>query len=234
MSTIKQKIRIYLNSVLLIAISLIACCSPCYGTQTDLEGQKKLAGQRYEDHIWEGFLNSERDKEVYPKRVIKFLALKNGDVVADIGAGSGYFTFRLARAVGPQGVVYAVDIQPEGLAYIQRRITDRDLNPYNNIYCIVNKPYDVCLQDASLDLAFLSDVHFYRFGILTRMNEEMIRSIYEAVKPGGRLAVIEKRERDGHYTSESIIRKNFERAGFKFIRSYKFMKTSFFLLFKKN
>src|SRR5215475_2165640 len=67
----------------------------------------------------------EREKEEQPSKLIELLKLKAGDVVADIGAGSGYHTFRMAERVGPNGKVFAVDIQPEMLALIRQKMKER-------------------------------------------------------------------------------------------------------------
>lgn len=233
MLTRKYNTGFWLKLVLLAGALWMQGCFFSDRTQLELQEENQLLAQRYDDSTWKAFLNVKRDKDIQPERVIELLDLRNGNTVADIGAGSGYFTFRLARAVGPQGIVYALDIQPEGLVYIRQKNNDTHANPYNNIYCIINKPDDTCLLDESLDLAFLCDVHFYRFSRLTKINEDMIRSIFKAVKAGGRLAVIEKKMRHDFSTSEDIIRKNFEESGFKFSRSYKLMNTHFFLIFQK-
>ena len=82
------------------------------------------------------------------------LGLKPGDTVADLGAGSGYFTLRFAKAVGPQGKVYAVDVAPEMLDYIRQRAQDDDVK---NIQLLQAFPHDPQLPLASVDMIFICD-----------------------------------------------------------------------------
>jgi ubiquinone/menaquinone biosynthesis C-methylase UbiE len=89
-----------------------------------------------------------------PEEVMARLGLKPGETVADIGAGSGYFTVRLARAVGPSGRVYAVDIDQRMLEYIQQRAKKDHLE---NIQTILADAHDPKLAPASVDLIFICD-----------------------------------------------------------------------------
>jgi ubiquinone/menaquinone biosynthesis C-methylase UbiE len=95
-----------------------------------------------------------RDAYQRPHEVITALKLKEGEVVADIGAGSGYFTFRLARHVGDTGRVYAVDVGPDMIVHLNRRVRDLKMT---NVVTILSAPDDPLLMDASIDRFFICD-----------------------------------------------------------------------------
>src|SRR2546423_12131521 len=98
----------------------------------------------------------EREKEERSSLLLKSLRLKPGEVLADVGAGSGYFTFPLAERVGPDGKVYAVDIQPEMLALIRQRMKARKVT---NVVPVKGTETDPKLPDAAVDLILLVDVY---------------------------------------------------------------------------
>lgn len=130
----------------------------------------------------------DRDGEEQPERVIEAMGLAGGEVVADLGAGSGYFTFRLARAVGKTGKVLAVDIQDEMLEMIRRRATAMVINNVEEIKDTATDPH---LPRATIDLVLMVDVYHeldYPYEVMTK--------VYEALKPGGRVVFVEYRKED--------------------------------------
>jgi ubiquinone/menaquinone biosynthesis C-methylase UbiE len=129
-----------------------------------------------------------REQEEQPARLLKALKIKQGEKIADIGAGSGFFTFRLSRLVGSKGKVYAVDIQPEMLAIIRKRMNDQNLT---NIKLVRGTEKDPGLPDDSVDMILLVDV-YHEFGY----PHEMTRAMVKALKPGGRLVFVEYRMED--------------------------------------
>src|SRR2546428_3303981 len=98
----------------------------------------------------------EREQEEQPGKLLPALKFKEGDVVADIGAGSGYLTFRMAKLVGKTGKVYAVDIQPEMLDLIRKRMKDRNVA---NVEPVQGTETDPKLPAASVDLIIMVDVY---------------------------------------------------------------------------
>jgi ubiquinone/menaquinone biosynthesis C-methylase UbiE len=126
------------------------------------------------------------DREVYAKRleIVRAVALKPGDAVADIGAGTGLFTYLFAEQVGPKGTVYAVDIAPAFVKYIgeqaKRRGQDRIVKT------VLNAPDSVELPAGSIDVAFTCDTYHH-----FEHPERMLLSIHRALRPGGRLVVID-------------------------------------------
>jgi ubiquinone/menaquinone biosynthesis C-methylase UbiE len=130
----------------------------------------------------------DREQEERPSRAIRALELEPGDVVADVGAGSGYYTERLARAVGPAGKVYATDIQPEMLAMTERRVKNARLA---NVELVLGTEDDPRLPAGVLDLVLMVDVYHE-----LQRPQEMLRRIKPALTPGGRLVLIEFRKED--------------------------------------
>lgn len=140
-------------------------------------------------HLGAGWLERpEREREEQPAKLMKALKLRPGQVVADIGAGSGYFTFRITSEVGPKGKVYAVDIQKEMLDLIRKRMRD---NRVTNVEPILGTITDPKLPAASIDLILLVDV-YHEFSHPYEMTEAMVK----ALKPGGRLVFVEYRLED--------------------------------------
>jgi predicted methyltransferase len=131
-----------------------------------------------------------RDRASEAENVMNLLGVNSGFAVADIGAGSGYYTVRLARRVGPSGHVYADDIVPDYLARLARRVASEGLG--GSITIVRGEPHDPRLPAASVDLALL--VHMYHevaqpYGLLWNLRP--------ALRPGGRVAVIDARKRIG-------------------------------------
>jgi ubiquinone/menaquinone biosynthesis C-methylase UbiE len=131
---------------------------------------------------------AERQEEERPDLALKAIGVAAGSTVADIGAGSGYFTMRLARVVGPAGRVYANDLQPGMLALLRRRV---ELEQLSNVELVLGTETDPKLPPASIDLALLVDV-YHEFS----EPQAMLRRIRAALKPGGRLVLLEYRAED--------------------------------------
>jgi ubiquinone/menaquinone biosynthesis C-methylase UbiE len=119
---------------------------------------------------------------------MKALELKPGMVVADVGAGSGYFTFRLSKEVGSQGKVLAVDIQQEMLDFLTKR--SKELN-IANIHPVLGTETDPKLPPGGVDLILLVDV-YHEFSFPFEMTENMVKSL----KTGGKLVFVEYRGED--------------------------------------
>jgi ubiquinone/menaquinone biosynthesis C-methylase UbiE len=130
----------------------------------------------------------EREAEEAPSMLIKALKLRPGQVIADIGAGSGTLSFPLAQRVAPTGKVFAEDIQPEMLDLIRKRMKERGVN---NVVPILGTITDPKLPPASVDLILLVDV-YHEFDHPYEMTIAMVR----ALKPGGRLVFVEYRRED--------------------------------------
>jgi SAM-dependent methyltransferase len=130
----------------------------------------------------------ERTREERPDRVLEALELKPGMSVADVGAGTGYYSRRIAQRVGRTGTVYAVDVQPEMLKRLEQGLA-RD--GVTNVKPVLATPADPRLTAQSVDLALLVDVyHELEYPV------EVVAAIVAALKPGGRLVLVEFRGDD--------------------------------------
>lgn len=128
-----------------------------------------------------------RIQEEMPDEVVANMNLRPDEVVADVGAGSGYFSFRIANHV-PQGKVMAIDIQPEMLAIIEERATREEVG---NIELVLGQIDDPNLPPNSIDAALMVDA-YHEFS----HPFEMINGLYEALRPGGRIFLLEYRGED--------------------------------------
>src|SRR6266508_560089 len=130
----------------------------------------------------------ERAEEEDPDLAISILKIPKGATVADIGAGSGFMTIRMAERVGPSGRVFANDLQPQMLELLRRRLADRRLTNVTLVQGDVNDPK---LPAASIDLELLVDV-YHEFS----QPQAMLQRLREALKPDGRLVLLEYRKED--------------------------------------
>jgi ubiquinone/menaquinone biosynthesis C-methylase UbiE len=166
-----------------------------------------------------------------PDEVVDKLGLKAGEAVADLGAGSGYFTLRLARAVGPAGKVYAVDINPGMLDYVQGRTKEAHLA---NIQLVLAEPHDPKLPAASVDLIFICDT----------LHHISDRAVYypllaRALRPGGRLVNVDFYKKPlpvGPPVTMKIAKEEMieevKPAGFHLVKEFDFLPFQYFLVFR--
>jgi ubiquinone/menaquinone biosynthesis C-methylase UbiE len=159
---------------------------------TQAPGVHPVSGRRYAGVMsWQGAQwldRPERVQEEQPDRALDVLKLTPGSTVADVGAGSGYMTAKMARRVGPTGKVYGVDIQPEMITFLRQRISQERLT---NIEPILGLPDDPRLPPSSVDLILMVDVYHE-----CQEPQRMLRKMREALKPGGRLVLLEYRKED--------------------------------------
>ena len=130
----------------------------------------------------------ERVEEEEPDRALDVLKIPKGAVVADVGAGSGYMTVKLSKRVGPTGMVYANDIQPEMLRLLGLRLKADKITNVTLVQGEVDNPR---LPAATLDLELLVDV-YHEFSA----PQTMLKQLREALKPTGRLVLLEYRKED--------------------------------------
>jgi FkbM family methyltransferase len=206
-----------------------------YGVPND-EGTGKVYMGREISHVM-GHLGAEwlerptREREERTDLFVDRLPVEPDDVVADIGAGTGYFSFPVAERV-PQGRVLAVDIQPEMLALIEQR--RRDLG-VENVEAVLGAVDDPGLPAGAVDLVFIVDA-YHEFS----HPREMGQAIFEALRPGGTLVLLEYRAEDArvpirrlHKMTEEQARLELTALGFEWVRTEEFLPQQHFLVFEK-
>ncbi len=215
----------------------VAPAKPAYGVCTPSpDGIGKTWMGREISHVMGhpgiGWLErDDREKEEAPSKAIALLELAPDAVLADIGAGSGYYSFRIAPKL-PRGKVVAVDIQPEMLEFLKKesaRLKIPNVQPH------LGAIDDVKLPAASLDAALMVDA-YHEFDHPV----EMLASLRLALKPKGRIYLLEYRAEDPkvpikphHKMSEAQVRKEFEAAGFRFVVNKPDLPWQHLLIFEK-
>jgi ubiquinone/menaquinone biosynthesis C-methylase UbiE len=205
----------------LILVAVAAIASPVVWAQQP--GKHPVSGRVYAGTMsvqgapW--LDRAERDREEDPDLAVRLLRIQKGSTVADIGAGSGNITVRLARAVGPMGKVYANDIQPGMLDLLQKTVARARLM---NVIPVLGAIDDPKLPAESIDLAIMVDV-YHEFSEPQRM----LQRLREAIKPGGRLVLLEYRAEDPdvpilreHKMTKAQVKLEVENEGFKQSRVY--------------
>lgn len=174
-----------------------------------------------------------RDAYQKPREVMTALGLKSGEIIADIGAGSGYFTFRLAQPVGDKGKIYAVDVSPDMILHINRRV--RELKA-TNVVSILADPDDPLLLDASIDRFFFSDSWHH-----IEAQTKYLSLVKRMLKPGGEVVMIDFHKKDlpvGPPLQMKIARedviKQMETNGFRLAKEHTFLPYQYFLVFVVN
>lgn len=176
---------------------------------------------------------SEREIEEMPEAALDAIGIKPGMVVADVGAGVGYMTLRLAKRVGPSGKVYAEDIQPEMITMLRERMQKANLH---NIKPVLGLEADPKLPPGSCDVILMVDVYHE----LSRP-QEMLSRIRTALKPDGRLVLLEYKKEDPaipirseHKMSIGEAKSEVEHEGFKLDTNVKELPRQHVLVFHKN
>jgi len=165
------------------------------------------------------------------KQIIESLRITQGQTIADIGSGGGYFTLEFARRVGDNGKVYAVDSNPKYLDFVRRQSKQAGLS---NIEFVVARPSGVDLPPCSLDLIFARNVFHH-------LSEPVkyFRNLRNALKPEGRVAIIDHGPKQGfsftsifkHFTDVEKIIETMESTGFRLSQSFDFLPGQSFNVF---
>lgn len=155
-------------------------------------GVHPISGRRYAQtmsYLGADWLDrAERVQEENPDAALDALKLAPGSTVADVGAGSGYITVKMASRVGPTGVVYANDIQPQMLSLLRQRL---DREKISNVRLVLGTLDDPKLPAGEIDLILMVDV-YHEFS----QPQGMLRRMRDSLKPGGRLVLLEYRKED--------------------------------------
>lgn len=174
----------------------------------------------------------EREADERPEQALDAIGIEKGSTVADIGAGVGYFTWRLAQRVGPAGTVYGQDIQPGMLVQLQKNMAARKIT---NVKSVLGDYDDPKLPKDSLDLILLVDV-YHEFSEPVKMVDRM----RESLKPGGRLVLIEYRAEDPnvpirpeHEMTVAQVRAELEPQKLKFEKSIEVLPQQHIIIFRR-
>ena len=174
-----------------------------------------------------------RESWQQPDRVVADLGLRSGASVADVGAGRGYFSFRLAAAVGESGKVYATDIDAKALQAVKDQAAKQNTK---NIETVVSEPTDTKLAPASVHAVLLCDVLHH---VDAAQREALVKNIAGAIKPGGYLFIIDWRDkpevpfdRGRHIPQESLVKLATD-AGLVLDAEFHYLKYQVFLRFRK-
>jgi ubiquinone/menaquinone biosynthesis C-methylase UbiE len=168
-----------------------------------------------------------RDKKLQIERVMDLLGIQQGKSVADIGAGSGWFTVRAARRVGPRGVVYAEDINPKAIDFIDTRVSRERLG---NVKTVLGTPDDPKLAAASVDAVLLLKV-FHEIAHPT----EVMKRVRATLRPEGKVGIIDRNGNGtDHGLDREVVEKEMRGAGYQLAGRYDFTKADgedYFLIF---
>jgi ubiquinone/menaquinone biosynthesis C-methylase UbiE len=175
-----------------IRIVLLICLFALIPHLHAFQSEHPLSGRRIAPVMGVGGADwldrNERESEENPEAALDAIGIKPGMVVADVGAGTGYMSLRMAKRVGPSGKVYSEDVQPEMLRRLRQNAAEAKLN---NIQTVLGGEADPRLPPNTLDLILLVDV-YHEFS----QPQRMLRKMREALKPDGRLVLLEYRKED--------------------------------------
>jgi ubiquinone/menaquinone biosynthesis C-methylase UbiE len=206
-------------------------------TQINRDGIGKFYMGREISHVMghQGARWLDRPERVTEERTdlaIDNLPISPGDSVADIGAGSGYFSFRMSERVGPTGQIYAVDIQPEMLAIIEKRALKKGID---NISLVAATAENPGLPPESIDMALFVDVYHE-----LEWPREVMLKLVESLKPGGKVVLLEYRMEDPavpilklHKMTEAQVSAEMQAVGLNFVENGDFLPRQHFLVFAK-
>jgi SAM-dependent methyltransferase len=170
----------------------------------------------------------DRDKKLQIDRVMDLLGITTGKNVADIGAGSGWFTVRAARRVGPTGAVLAEDINPLAIEYIGKRVVKENLE---NVRTVLGAPDDPRLPAGSVDAVLMLKVYHE-----IAHPVPMMKVLQRALRPGAKVGIIDRNGNGAnHGLNHDVVVKEMADAGYKLVGTYDFTKADgqdYFLIFQ--
>ncbi|HLX45795.1 MAG TPA: class I SAM-dependent methyltransferase [Bryobacteraceae bacterium] len=208
-----------------------AAAAPAFQSEHPLTGRRIAPVMGVGGADW--LERSEREMEEHPDAALDAIGIKPGMVVADVGAGTGYMTLRMARRVGPSGKVYANDVQPEMLRRLRQNAAKEKLA---NIETVLGTEADPKLPPGKLDLILLVDV-YHEFS----QPQKMLQRMREALKPDGRLVLLEYRKEDPsipirpeHKMSVQEVKTEVEAEGFRMDQVLETLPRQHILILKKT
>ena len=180
------------------------------------------------------FEGESREIAARRKEIVAACKLREGMVIADVGAGTGLFTRAFARVVGPAGKVYAVDIAPTFLRHIETTSREEGLK---NVATVLADPFSTKLPKDAVDLVFICDTyHHFEYP------QRTLQSIHDALRPGGQLILIDFHREEGKSSAwilghvragKDVFVREVRSAGFKVVGEETFLKENYFVRFAK-
>jgi tRNA A58 N-methylase Trm61 len=178
-------------------------------------------------------VRDEREAEEHPDQALDELKIPKGSKVADVGAGVGYMSWRLAKSVGPTGRVYANDVQPQMIELLKKNMAARQIT---NVVPVLGQPDDPKLPLGQMDLVLLVDV-YHEFD----QPQKMLRHIRESLKPDGRLVLLEYRAEDPkvpimplHKMTVEQVKTEIEPEGFRLDQVIESLPRQHIIIFKRK
>jgi SAM-dependent methyltransferase len=220
-------------SFLITLLFLASNIAPIYARR-EAQAPASSEGQRKTSEPYTGDLSifeaPGREDRLQINRVMEILSITQGKAVADIGAGSGWFTVRAAKRVGAAGVVYAVDINPEAIRYMSERARKEQLQ---NVKAILSKPDDPLLPGHSIDAVLLLKTYHE-----VAQPVVLLQNLRAALRPGAKIGVIDRNGNgEDHGVSRDVVVKEAKEAGYSLLEQYDFVKgdkMDYFLVFTAN
>jgi predicted methyltransferase len=218
----------------LVACAVVAIAARAWGQDAKAHSEAEMHRMHQDSKAYIGMLEDpQRDAYQKPHEVLMALDLKPGETIADIGAGSGYFALRLAMHVGDTGRVYAVDVAPDMILHLNRRIRDAGVR---NVQTILSAPDDPLLPDASVNRFFFCDVWHHiddqprYLGLMRKM-----------LKPGGQVVMIDFQKREtpigppmGMRIARETLVAQMQENGFRLAKEHTFLPYQYFLVFEPS
>jgi len=215
-----------------VCVLWLGGCAPCHRGHHHGPANRDVHGPADVEAYIRHLESAERDAWQRPDEVIAYLQLSPSAWVADVGCGPGYFTRRLARAV-PQGVVFAVDVEPRQLDRLNEHLTREGLA---NVVPVLAPPADPRLPPRLFDLVFVVDT-YHHFPDRVRYLERL----RDALRPGGRIMIIDYHKRElpvgpppDHKLEREVVLEEASRAGLVLIDEPTFLPYQYFLVFQRS
>jgi len=212
-------------------VACVALCLPARAQEHAPRSHEEMQRLHHDTAAYIAMLEDPgRDAYQKPDEVVAALDLQPGQTVADIGSGSGYFTLRFAAAVGKSGSVYAVDVDPAMVRYLNRRLRDAGVR---NVRTILAEPDDPLLPDASVDRFVIVDTWHH-----IQEPVAYLRLLRRMLAPGGQIAMIDFQKGElpvgppnGMKMAREDLVSQMEANGFQLLREHAFLPYQYFLVF---
>jgi len=227
MQSSRRILWLVLGACLLLGPAPASSIPPQAPATQGAQGQPRKTSKPYTGDL-SIFEYKDRDEKLQVERVMDILGVREGKTVADIGAGSGWFSVRAARRVTPAGLVYAVDINPAAIQYIQQRVQREGIG---NVRVIHSKPDDALLPAQSIDAVLLLKTYHE-----VAEPGALLKNLRKALRPNARLGIIDRNGNgEDHGVSRNVVVREAAQAGYRLVGEYGFVKSDgedYFLVFE--